>query len=79
MTPKKCIERGCPRKAIDGKGIDVCVLYQVSEKKELAVLDVFNVTDKQCKMLRKEIEEKKRFGEPKQIYFEKLEQKNERK
>ncbi len=52
---------------------------QVSEKKELAVLDVFNVTDKQCKMLRKEIEEKKRFGEPKQIYFKKLEQKNERK
>ena len=31
MVPQKCIERQCPRHVIH-KGVDVCVLYQVSEK-----------------------------------------------
>lgn len=52
MIPQKCIDRNCQRKGIDGKGTDVCILYQVNEKKELAVLDVFNVSEKQCKQLR---------------------------
>ena len=52
MLPQKCIDRGCRRKATDVNGKDVCVLYQVSEKDELAVLDVFNVSEKQCKQLR---------------------------
>ena len=52
MTPQKCIERKCPRHGLH-QGTDVCILYQVSQtKKDLAVLDVFNVTEKQCKRLR---------------------------
>ena len=58
MTPQKCIERKCPRHGIDKNGTDVCTLYQVSEvKDDLAVLDVFNVTEKQCKRLREELKD----------------------
>ena len=82
MVPQKCIERKCPRHVIH-KGVDVCVLYQVSEKdekggQEIAVLDVFNVKDKQCKRLREEVkelmeqEERNRFGQPKEIVMEPL-------
>lgn len=78
MVPQKCIERQCPRHVIH-KGVDVCVLYQVSEKdKELAVLDVFNVTEKQCKRLREDVkelmekEERNRFGQPKEIVMKPL-------
>lgn len=52
MIPQKCIDRNCPRKGIDGKGKDICILYQEIEKKKLAVLNVFNVSEKQCKQLR---------------------------
>ncbi len=64
-------------------GHDVCVLHQVGEKDEkggmeLAVLDVFNVKDKQCKRLREEVkelmekEEGNRFGQPKEIVMKPL-------
>ena len=62
LIPQKCIDRNCPRKSIDGKGTDVCILYQVNEKKELAVLDVFNVSEKQCKQLRASAQELLREG-----------------
>ena len=56
MTPQKCIERKCPRHGIDKNGNDVCILYQVSEvENDLAVLDVFNVSTKQCKNLRESL------------------------
>ena len=82
MVPQKCIERQCPRHVIH-KGVDVCVLYQVSEKdenggQEIAVLDVFNVKDKQCRRLREEVkelmekEEINRFGQPKEIVMKPL-------
>ena len=80
MIPQKCIDRNCPRKGIDGKGTDVCILYQVSEKdKELAVLDVFNVSEKQCKQLRTSAEEimrkqaEQRFGEVKEMAVKPIE------
>lgn len=58
MLPQKCIERKCARKAMDGAGNDVCVLYRVSETEDtLAVLNVFNVSEKQCKRLRVEARE----------------------
>lgn len=58
MTPNKCTERQCPRHGIDKNGKDVCILYQVSEaKNELAVVDVFNVGHKQCKQLRKQLQD----------------------
>ena len=77
MIPKKCIERQCPRHLTD-KGVDVCVLYQVSEKDEkggrdIAVVDVFKVTDKQCRKLWEELkeamekEQQKRFGQPEKL------------
>lgn len=73
MIPQKCIDRNCPRKGIDGKGTDVCILYQVSEKdKELAVLDVFNVSHRQCRQLRQQLaaaikEDTDRFAQPKEV------------
>ena len=73
MTPQKCIERKCPRHGLH-QGTDVCILYQVSQtKKYLAVLDVFNVTEKQCKRLREDVkewmksEEGRRFAQPKEV------------
>lgn len=73
MTPQKCIERKCPRHGLH-QGTDVCILYQVSQtKKDLAVLDVFNVTEKQCKRLREDVkewmksEEGRRFAQPTEV------------
>ena len=73
MTPQKCIERKCPRHGLH-QGTDVCILYQVSQtKKDLAVLDVFNVTEKQCKRLREGVrewmksEEGRRFALPTEV------------
>jgi len=44
------------------KGVDVCVLCQVGEKDskggmELAVIDVFKVTDKRCRSLREDLKD----------------------
>ena len=81
MTPNDCKKRQCPRHAVYHEK-DVCVLYQVGENEEeqqLAALDVFNVSCKQCKRLREEIrewmerEENKRFSEPKNVAVEKIE------
>jgi hypothetical protein len=56
MTPNKCIERQCPRHGVDKNGKDVCILYRVSEaENDLAVIDVFNVSTKQCKNLRESL------------------------
>lgn len=79
MIPQKCIDRNCPRKGIDGKGTDVCILYQENEKKKLAVLDVFNVSEKQCKQLRASAKENMRkqaerwFGEVKEMVVKPIE------
>lgn len=73
MIPQKCIDRNCPRKGLDSYGNDVCILGQVSEKKGKAVVDVFSVSEKQCKQLRASAEEimrkqaERRFGEIKEI------------
>lgn len=83
MVPQKCIERQCPRYMVVG-GHDVCVLHQVGEKDEkggmeLAVLDVFNVSEKQCKQLRASAEEimrkqaEQRFGEVKEMAVKPIE------
>ena len=73
MIPQKCIDKKCPRKGLDSYGNDVCILGQVREKKENAVVDVFSVSEKTCKKLRAIAEEKirkqeeRRFGEIKEI------------
>lgn len=78
MTPQNCNNRQCPRHMIHKDGTDICVLYQVNEKDEVAALNVFDVSAKQCKILREELsewmksEEGRRFAKPKEIVVEPL-------